>query len=161
MSKSSPDLRPLVVSILLYGVVAGFPATAEIIPFDSDRWVIYNGEIVEHLGRQSLIGSAYLPNIGFENGIIEFDVVTDGRRGYPGIRFRVQSQIDCEKFYFRPHVPDRPDALQYTADVQPGSRLAALQWARVHRGGAHPQGGMDPRQDRNQGPAGAGVFRRW
>ena len=114
MSKSSPDLRPLVVSILLYGVVAGFPATAEIIPFDSDRWVIYNGEIVEHLGRQSLIGSAYLPNIGFENGIIEFDVVTDGRRGYPGIRFRVQSQVDCEKFYFRPHVPDRPDALQYT-----------------------------------------------
>lgn len=95
-------------------LLVALPVFAEVIPFDSDRWVLFNAELVEHLDRTGLIGSAYMPNIAFENGIIEFDVATDGRRGYPGIRFRVRSQVNCEKIYFRPHVPDRPDALQYT-----------------------------------------------
>lgn len=106
--------RRLLFLVIPAILLTSLPSSAEIIPFDSDRWVLFNAEIVDHLDRQALIGSAYLPNVGFENGIIEFDVATDGRRGYPGIRFRVRSQLECEKFYFRPHVPDRPDALQYT-----------------------------------------------
>ena len=32
----------------------------DIIPFSSDHWNLFNGEFVEHLGRQSLKGSAML-----------------------------------------------------------------------------------------------------
>ena len=90
------------------------PASSEIIPFDSGSWVMYNAETVEHDDRLCLFGSAFLPNIGFTNGIIEFDAWVDGSRGYPGVTFRATSQLEYESFYFRPHVPNRPDALQYT-----------------------------------------------
>ncbi|MFH1844006.1 MAG: hypothetical protein ABIF77_12440 [bacterium] len=90
------------------------PASAEVIDFASDRWLKYNGEVVEHLGRTCLNGSAYLPNIQFTNGIIEYDVTVDGSRSYPGITFRAVSQLEYEEFYIRPHVSNRPDAMQYT-----------------------------------------------
>lgn len=89
-------------------------ATAEIIPFDSGQWVLYNAEVVEHLGRPALLGSAYLPQANFTSGVIEYDLAVTGARGYPGVTFRATSQQEYESFYCRPHVPDRPDALQYT-----------------------------------------------
>lgn len=103
----------VLVCLFYLGTVVS-AATAEIIDFNSDRWVLFNAEIVEHEGQQGLIGSAFLPNIAFTNGVIEFDALVDGSRGYPGITFRAQSQLAYENFYFRPHVPGRPDALQYT-----------------------------------------------
>jgi len=105
---------PRIPLIALALVLIPLAAAAEIIPFDSDRWVLANGEVVEHLGREGLIGSAYLPNVAFENGVIEYDVAVDGSRSYPGVRFRAASQFAYENVYIRPHVPNRPDALQYT-----------------------------------------------
>lgn len=89
-------------------------ATAEVIPFDSGQWVLYDGEVVEHLGRPALMGSAYLPHASFTDGIIEYDLAVVGARGYPGVTFRAAGVQAYESFYCRPHVPDRPDALQYT-----------------------------------------------
>jgi len=91
------------------------PILAEIIDFESGGWVLYDAEIIEHMDRQCLIGSAFLPHIAFINGIIEYDLAVDGSRGYPGISFRAESQFAYENFYCRPHVSGRPDALQYTA----------------------------------------------
>ena len=103
----------VLLCVLVLGAAAD-AALAEVIDFTSDRWVLFNAEVIEHDGRQGLIGSAYLPNIAFTNGVIEFDALVDGSRGYPGVTFRTQSQFAYENFYFRPHVPNRPDALQYT-----------------------------------------------
>ena len=107
-------MRSLLSAILLLAAATSC-VQAEVVPFDSDRWVLHNAEIVEHLGVTCLIGSAFMPNVLFENGVIEYDIAVDGSRGYPGIRFRARDQFNYENFYIRPHVPGRPDAMQYTA----------------------------------------------
>jgi sugar lactone lactonase YvrE len=85
------------------------------VPFDSDRWILQNAEIVEKLGRKCLTGSGYLKDVEFENGVIEVDVALSGHRSYPGIIFRVQSQANYERIYLRPHRANLyPDAVQYT-----------------------------------------------
>lgn len=87
----------------------------ETLDFKSDQWVMANAEIVQHLGRTSLMGTAYLKDVEFENGIIEVDVAVTGARSYPGLIFRMQSPLNYERFYIRPHrAPYYPDALQYT-----------------------------------------------
>jgi sugar lactone lactonase YvrE len=96
-------------------------ASGETIGFDSARWVRQDGDVVEHLGRTCLIGSAYLPNIAFKNGIIEFDVALDGSRGYPGITFRATSPFAYEHLYIRPHAGLRNDGMQYAPAFGPGS----------------------------------------
>jgi len=90
-------------------------AQNDFIDFDSDRWLLKYADIVNHLGRKCLTGYAYLKDAEFENGIIEVDIAVDGRRSYPGIVFRMQSEKNSERFYLRPHRAGLyPDALQYT-----------------------------------------------
>lgn len=87
------------------------------IDFDSDRWVKRNADVVEHAGRPSLAGFAYLDGVEFTNGVVEVDVAVPDSdvRSYPGIVFRVQSERDYERLYVRPHrTPLYPDAIQYT-----------------------------------------------
>lgn len=84
------------------------------IDFESDQFQIVNGKVLEHLGRNAFMGTGFLTDIEFENGIIEFDLAVNGKRSYPGVFFRVQSQTDYEHFYVRPHRSGLyPDALQY------------------------------------------------
>ena len=93
---SCPAVRPaFAVLTALIVLVATVPLRADdgLIPFDSDRWVRYNAEVTEYLGRECLIGTAFLPNIAFENGIIEYDIAVDGSRGYPGVMFRAAGQL--------------------------------------------------------------------
>jgi hypothetical protein len=110
-----------VLSVLLIPI--SIFAQDDIIQFNSDNWQIFSGKIVEHLGRQSLVGSAMLKDVGsamlkdveFENGVIEFDISVTGERSYPGIRFRAQSRANAENIYIRPHIIGiSQDALQYT-----------------------------------------------
>lgn len=87
----------------------------ENLEFDSEKWVMASAEVVEHMGRSCLMGTAYLKEVEFENGVIEVDVAVTGDRSYPGLIFRMQSSLDYERFYIRPHrAPFYPDALQYT-----------------------------------------------
>ncbi len=89
-------------------------AQEDIISFDLDHWMLDNSEVVQHLGRRCLVGTAILKNVEFQNGIIEVDIAVDGSRSYPGILFRMQSKDTYEKFYLRPHRAGLyPDALQY------------------------------------------------
>ncbi|UCH98220.1 MAG: hypothetical protein JSV88_15610, partial [Candidatus Aminicenantes bacterium] len=90
-------------------------AQDDMIDFESDRWILKNAEIVTHLGRKALAGAAYLKDVQLENGIIEVDIAVSGKRSYPGIIFRMQSEENFEHVYLRPHRADLyPDALQYT-----------------------------------------------
>jgi sugar lactone lactonase YvrE len=110
----------LAATTVLLGAV-GAAAGEGTIDFDSERWVVFSGQVTEYQGRKCLAGSAFLKDAEFQDGVIEVDLlVTDvNKKSYPGINFRVQSQADYERFYIRPHrAPIYPDALQYTPAVK-------------------------------------------
>jgi sugar lactone lactonase YvrE len=100
-----------VFAMMLFGAGAG----AETVDFGSDLWVLRNAEIMEYMGRDCLVGFAYLKDVEFENGVIEVDLAVTGASSYPGIVFRMQSERDYERLYVRPHRAGLyPDAVQYT-----------------------------------------------
>jgi DNA-binding beta-propeller fold protein YncE len=103
--------------IITVGVIVSgniFSQTS-VIGFDSEKWDKTHAQVVEHLGRQSLKGIAFLPDIRLENGIIEVDIATTEKsRSYPGVLFRIQNSSTYERIYIRPHrSPYYDDALQY------------------------------------------------
>jgi len=110
----------------LYGRLSAFAAlviclsvisksqAGDVIPFDAEHWMFQDAEVVEHLGRACLRGSATLKDTVFDNGVIEVDIAVDGSRGYPGLAFRIRNTAEYERFYLRPHRAGMyPDALQY------------------------------------------------
>jgi sugar lactone lactonase YvrE len=110
-------------AVCLIALLGGFAVCSQADPvgFESGQWVVFSGQVTEHLGRTCLAGSAYLKDVDFRDGVIEVDLlVTDvDRKSYPGINFHVQSQTDYERFYVRPHrAPIYPDALQYTPSIR-------------------------------------------
>jgi len=107
----------LVLMALLFSLALSTPASAqeEFIDFESSQWVFEGAQVVQHLDRKALMGSAYLKDVDFQNGVIEVDIATNGRTSYPGLIFRRQSNENYESFYLRPHRSNLyPDALQYT-----------------------------------------------
>ncbi len=103
------------ILLLLLCVIPWNGWAQENLDFGSDRWIMADAEVIEHLNRTCLIGTAYLKDVEFENGVIEVDVAVTGDRSYPGLIFRMQSPLNYERFYIRPHrAPYYPDALQYT-----------------------------------------------
>jgi sugar lactone lactonase YvrE len=100
---------------------SGLRVQAETIPFDSPRWQMANAKVVDHLGQKALMGTAFLNDGEFENGIIEFDLAVTGARSYPGILFRTWQDGSWERIYIRPHragcVSPSPytDVLQYVS----------------------------------------------
>ena len=115
-------LLACLLPILFWAPASADPdAASEIIDFNSERWVRPAADVVEYMGRTCLIGSAYLPGIAFENGVIEFDLALDGSRGYPGITFRATSPASYEHIYVRPHAGLRTDGMQYAPAFGRGS----------------------------------------
>jgi hypothetical protein len=105
---------------LIWGILlAPLPSASqesEIVDFASELWTLVDAEVVEHLGRKCLLGTALLEDVEFRNGVIEVDIaVDDSIRSYPGIIFRRQSEENYERFYVRPHRANGlyDDALQY------------------------------------------------
>lgn len=88
----------------------------ETIPFTVENWTVYDGDFIEFDGKNAFQGTTLLNNYEFGNGTIEWDMYTTGKRGYPGIFFRMNGQQDYENFYTRPHKTNgyHYDALQYT-----------------------------------------------
>ncbi|MFC2086131.1 family 16 glycoside hydrolase [Bacteroidota bacterium] len=121
MKKKNPIKKIAYLSLIIAAFIfhiGSFSQQGDIIPFNNENWMIFNGEIVEHLGRECLKGSAMLNNVEFENGVIEFDLAVNGDRSYPGLFFRVQSRANYEYIYIRPHIAHiSTDALQYTPAI--------------------------------------------
>ncbi|MHC1780791.1 MAG: hypothetical protein AB9922_11205 [Bacteroidales bacterium] len=74
------------------------------VPIDSQNWDKTSAREVEFLGRKSLIGTAFLKDIEFRNGVIEFDLAVNGERSYPGVTFRMRGDKEYERIYIRPHL---------------------------------------------------------
>lgn len=108
---------------------------AEIVPFDSPRWVIQSNtsRLEDYQGKKSLYlkgGAAYLKDVNFINGIIEFDIAFSRERGFFGGIFRMQDKENYEEFYLRSHQSGNPDAVQYSPVF---NRLSA--WQLYHGAG--------------------------
>jgi hypothetical protein len=102
--------------ILALFAVAAFAQDGQIIPFDSPRWDLIQGRVVEHLGRNAFMGTALVKDAEFQNGVIEFDLAVTGQRSYPGIVFRWVSPGNTERVYVRPHQSNtsrKPEVIQY------------------------------------------------
>ena len=100
-------------------LLASAKAVAGPVAMDDSRWNI-NAQTyaVSNIdGAQALYldaGTAELGGVKLKNGIIEFDLMNDGSRGFCGIYFRVTGPGSGENFYLRPHQSGNPDANQYT-----------------------------------------------
>lgn len=92
---------------------------AQEFPFGTDRWEINARGSVQEMfeGKPSLYmfnGKATLKDFEFFTGTIEYELYITGRRGFPGVQFRIQDNQNFEEFYVRPHQSGNPDANQYT-----------------------------------------------
>lgn len=97
-------------------LAAASGAAQEPIPFEASRWDLSGAVVEEHLGRPSLMGTAFLRDVSLRDGVVEVDVAVTGARSYPGILFRVASAREFERVYLRPHragPAGYPDAVQY------------------------------------------------
>ncbi len=98
--------------------IASYSAAQTTIPFSSDQWT-FSGEykLEEFMGRSSVWinnSRAYLADVSFEDGIIEYDVAMSSTRGFGGVHFRMQNLEHYEEFYMRSHQSGNPDAMQYS-----------------------------------------------
>ncbi len=104
--------------VLMVMLPAGALAAGRV-EFDDPAWAMRgeNTRIESYRGRKALrmgTGAAYLPDVEFENGTIEFDFSTTGVRSFVGVRFRLDPDGNGEYIYFRPHNDGKWDAMQYT-----------------------------------------------
>ncbi len=115
MQKSGALLSAVLIVIMATGV-----ARAQPVPFTSEAWTYSEGSshrLENYLGEETLYlenGTATLMDAEFLNGIIEFDIATNGLRAFPGVRWRVQDPFNAEEFYIRPQQSGKADAMQYT-----------------------------------------------
>ncbi len=109
----------LFLSMLL--TLACFGSQPGAIAFDSPLWTMINAKTVDHLGQKALMGTAFLNDADFGDGVIEFDLAVNGARSYPGLLFRTRADGSWERFYIRPHrsgclsFPLYTDVIQYVA----------------------------------------------
>lgn len=107
------------VLVLAAGLSLNLFAGSNHAPFGEADWKIdaAEHEIVDFKGRKSLKikgGVAWLKDVQFEDGIIEFDLYSTGDRGFFGGIWRMKDRRNYEEFYIRPHQSGNPDANQYT-----------------------------------------------
>ena len=113
-----PSWVNLIAFISLFIGYGTFAQT--VVSFDSDQWTYTNpGEVVKEtykMQKSVMIkkGKAFIKDVEFANGIIEFDVCMQEGRNFGGVIFRVQDEQNYEVIYMRSHQSGNPDANQYT-----------------------------------------------
>ena len=127
-------------SIILTILFVASSSRCEPVEFGSDRWLFRNARLTEYLGRECLIGFAYLKDVELSDGVIEVDVAMTGARSYPGIVFRVRSEQNYERLYLRPHRAGLyPDAIQYTPVINGIAGWQLYNGAGFTAGGEFPE----------------------
>ena len=88
------------------------------VALDEAHWTLQgDARFVTYDGRASIRvdgGGAVLNDVLFDDGVIDFDVLARGERGFFGVQFRLDDAGNGEWVYLRPHKSGLPDALQYT-----------------------------------------------
>lgn len=114
-----------VIFALAWPVFASAQQNKNTIKFAGYDWSVAadTAEITWHKGKKSLYivqGSVWLDNAQFSEGVIEFDVAHDDKRGFSGVMWHSSGPEKYEEIYFRTHLSGKPDAVQY-APVENGN----------------------------------------
>lgn len=107
--------------LLLFFLLVAYSVSAQDpvhVPMDSERWAFsgQEGDVVLFKGQKALKlqgGNAWLEDVNFSTGTIEFDVAFSADRNFQGVRWHVQDRSNYEEFYLRSHLSGQPDANQY------------------------------------------------
>lgn len=104
--------------------------------FDGFEWRIAAAEaaIESHKGREALrlrAGRVIAEGVNFSDGVISFDAAFPEQQSFIGAGWRAVDDANFEEMYFRAHLNNQPDALQYTPV---DNRLSA--WQIFHDGNA-------------------------
>lgn len=118
MTKTAGTLLALSVFFSASSDAAPYDTETRTIPITEGVWTLEGrgASIVEEDGRQSLKlngGTATIGDIGFEDGVISYEIKMEEVRGFSGVYFRLNDQ-NGEYFYIRSHQSGNPDANQYT-----------------------------------------------
>ena len=97
------------VSVLL---AQGAGAQGDVIGFGSSLWVKRNADVVKYMGRESLVGFAYLDGVEFTNGVVEVDVAMFPPGNIDGIR------VDERGHYLVSHWEGRVYRVAPTGDIE-------------------------------------------
>lgn len=111
---------------LLLSVPAARAQSVQHVPFDSPRWTVEGQDhaTVLYKGRQALRlqgAQAWLDDVSFLTGTIEFYIAFPLVRGFQGVRWQVQDRGNFEEFYLRSHLSGQPDANQYNPVIDGNS----------------------------------------
>lgn len=92
---------------------------AETIEFAGQDWRVTarNADITTHKGREALAltrGRVWADTANFQDGVISFDVAYREHQVFIGAGWRADTVSRAEEMYFRGHLNNKPDALQYT-----------------------------------------------
>ncbi len=94
-------------------------AQTETIEFGGLEWDVRaeRAERVSHKGQSALAiekGRLWADQANFGDGVISFKVAYPEHRAFIGMSWRDQGRINSEEIYFRPHLNNKPDSIQYT-----------------------------------------------
>ncbi len=92
------------------------PSTTQVVPFDTDHWVLEPGsEIVSFGGRTAFAGTGYVKGVMLLNGTIEADIWVAEAISFAGFMFHGQSFEQLEWIWFRAHKTNglASDGIQY------------------------------------------------
>ncbi len=109
----------LIILTSVLGVRAYAQDEPQSLSFAGHQWRIAarSAAIETHLGREALAlsgGRLWLDDIDFTDGVIEFDVAYAEMTGFIGPMWRASDDDHFEDIYFRTHLNNKPDAVQYT-----------------------------------------------
>ena len=92
------------------------------IGIEESDWLFTDGASIIDFDNQKAIlltrGKLTNTNLDFHEGIIEFDIYTEGERSFVYVYFREQSSALSEVLYLRTHKSNSPDTLQYSPVIQ-------------------------------------------
>lgn len=88
-------------------------------PSDED-WILTGEARIDAAESEPVVylrsGRALRPDLLFDDGTIEFEMLPTDRRAFLGVVFRAESGERLENIYFRLHKSQLPDAIQYSPD---------------------------------------------
>ncbi|GJL92574.1 hypothetical protein [Hyphococcus sp.] len=115
-------MRIVILPLVLLAPIAAKAqpdSVPETLNFEGKTWRVAAQEarVETYDGRETLVlrgGRIWLDNVTFSDGVIEFDAAYDEVQGFIGPMWRAENDTRFEEIYFRSHLNNKPDAVQYT-----------------------------------------------
>ena len=111
--------RIILISLLFLLLI---PYAYASVGIDDSDWLFTDGASIVDFDDQKAIlltrGKLTNTDLDFHEGIIEFDMYSEGERSFVYVYFREQSSALSEVLYLRTHKSNSPDTLQYSPVIQ-------------------------------------------